>query len=198
MPISGEAKRRTLPLWLREELEKLERKKAKQLEKEAQDGAQGGDSGRPRWAQELKQEVDRDREEEMDMRSEWQGRWRRDEEEEEMERLGRDKAVRLYRQRSNSSSRVSIESIVQVIHVCTYTLPIDHCSLLFLSPRPSPPSPPLLQSGDDSPPQSKKRHYEPPEESAEDRHLGLVHTPPQNHTPTLSHSTPYFNTCISS
>ena len=99
----GEAKRRTLPLWLREELEKLERKKAKQLEKEAREGALVGEEGRPKsWAEQLEQEVEREGV------GEREGRWRMEEEEEEEEEKERVKVkTRVYRRPSRSSSRVS-------------------------------------------------------------------------------------------
>ena len=112
--VLGESKRRTLPLWLREELEKLERKKAKQLEKEARERAFGETEGRPKWAEELerdreREEEEREREREGEKWKEWQGRWAREEEEEE--KGARD----LYRQRSHSSSHVSTDPVFKNI-----------------------------------------------------------------------------------
>ena len=97
---AGEAKRRTLPLWLREELEKLERKKAKQLEKEAREGASGGEGGRPKWAKELEREG-------VGREMVGEGRWLLEEEEEEEVKMVTEK-TRIYRQRSPSPLQVSL------------------------------------------------------------------------------------------
>ena len=84
------------------------------MEKEAQERARGGEGGRPSWAEELEQEatgreIKREPVEVGEGGREWQGKWGREEEEEdERERGGREKGVRLYRLRSNSSSRVSL------------------------------------------------------------------------------------------
>ena len=52
----GESKRKTLPSWLREELEKVERQRQKKLEKEAKEAARREQSGRPTWRDELDEE----------------------------------------------------------------------------------------------------------------------------------------------
>ena len=96
---AGEAKRRTLPLWLREELEKLERKKAKQLEREAREGEVEAPKS---WAEELERET------EMEGVREGEGRWGVEEEEEEVGK------VKTRNYRSHSSSRVSVSA-------CMYT-----------------------------------------------------------------------------
>lgn len=83
-------------------MEKLERKKAKQLEKEAREGAHRESEGRPRWAEELEQE--RDREGEREGERDWQGKWEREEEEEKRDR----EKLRLYRRQSTSSTHVSM------------------------------------------------------------------------------------------
>ena len=55
----GDTKRKALPLWLREALEKMERDKQKKLEKESKEAerkSKGEGEGRPTWRDEL--EVD--------------------------------------------------------------------------------------------------------------------------------------------
>ena len=57
-------KRKTLPLWLREALEKMERDRQKKEAKETKDSSRRESSGRPTWRDELdKEEEERDREE---------------------------------------------------------------------------------------------------------------------------------------
>ena len=53
--LKGESKRKALPLWLREELEKMERKKQKQMAKEAEEAMRRGEErgDRPKWRDEL-------------------------------------------------------------------------------------------------------------------------------------------------
>ena len=114
MSTAGEAKRRTLPLWLREELEKLERKKAKQMEKEAREGVLEGEGGAPKsWAEELEREAEEGAREGV---GEGEGRWRMEEEEEEED--GMKVKTRIYR--SHSSSRVS--STINVGYYLEYFL----------------------------------------------------------------------------
>ena len=117
---SGESKRRTLPLWLREELEKLERKKAKQMEKEVMEGVHGDGDGRPKWAEELERERERERGGEREVErgrwEEWQGKWEREEEEKGM----REKP-RSYRQPSSSSHVSKTVFMLQRWHLHEYT-----------------------------------------------------------------------------
>lgn len=49
-------KRKVLPQWLREGLEKLEREKMKKLEREAREAATSEHSSRPSWRDELDEE----------------------------------------------------------------------------------------------------------------------------------------------
>lgn len=100
MPTSaGETKRKALPLWLREALEKMEREKQKKLEKESKAGTRRKDSegdGRPTWREELESE------------------------EEEKEKKGREweepggKLKRLYRFHSKSPHEVRVSSCVHM------------------------------------------------------------------------------------
>jgi len=53
---AGESKRKTLPSWLREELEKMERQRQKKAEKEAKEAARREQSDRPTWRDELDEE----------------------------------------------------------------------------------------------------------------------------------------------
>ena len=55
-PPPGESKRKTLPSWLREELEKMERQRQKKAEKEAKEAARREQSDRPTWRDELDEE----------------------------------------------------------------------------------------------------------------------------------------------
>ncbi len=56
---AGETKRKALPVWLREALEKMERDKQKKLEKTSKEGsgrADGEGGSRPTWREELEME----------------------------------------------------------------------------------------------------------------------------------------------
>ena len=109
-------------------MEKLERKKAKQLEKEAREGALRELEGRPRWAEELEQE--REREEEREEEREWRGKWEREEEEEK----GAREKMRLYRRRSNSSTHVSIEYMYILDHtLCIHVVEIKGSMYMYIT-----------------------------------------------------------------
>lgn len=62
---TGETRRRGLPLWIREQLEKLERQKVKELEREAQEAARRDHTSHASWRTELEEEEE---EEEMERR----------------------------------------------------------------------------------------------------------------------------------
>ena len=110
----GESKRRTLPLWLREELEKLEIKKQKEEEKAKREGGRGErEEGQPKWREELEDEEEEKREREL------RGKWEREEERRERERRGKWEEeeveempprapVRSYRHQSRSRSRSKV------------------------------------------------------------------------------------------
>ena len=57
---AGETKRKTLPSWLREELEKMEHQRQKKLEKEAKDAARRERRSRPTWRDELDEEEEKE------------------------------------------------------------------------------------------------------------------------------------------
>ena len=65
----GDSKRKGLPKWLREELEKMEKKRQKTLEKEAQELAmkEGEEKEHPTW----KDEMDDSDEEEVALKDKW-------------------------------------------------------------------------------------------------------------------------------
>lgn len=52
--VGGDSKRKVLPMWLKEELKKMEKKNAKAMEKEAQEKMMKGEgSKRPTWRDEM-------------------------------------------------------------------------------------------------------------------------------------------------
>ena len=82
---SGEAKRKVLPAWLRDELEKMEARRQKELEKEKEAKERGAREGHTSWRDEI------DSEEEEDGKKEEKKGW----------------AKRSYRQKSPSPKTVS-------------------------------------------------------------------------------------------
>ena len=68
LPAGGDPKRKVLPKWLKEDLEKIDMKRKKALEKEAQEKSRHREgSGRPTWREVDEEERDRERSEETEV-----------------------------------------------------------------------------------------------------------------------------------